>query len=283
MRHRLGLLAVVLVAVGGCGGSSHRVARTSTEAGRHAAVEAPAALEGCSAPGRGWRRLVVADGPDELDAAVLGHGRIALVFANDSRNQTCGWLAFARALAGRGMQVALFEYASVGSPGEVRATAAALRDDGARRVIAVGASVGARAVIELAARASPGVDAVVSLSAERQISARYPDILPAARRARLPSLYVGSREDGYTSFGMETIQLHDATPAKINELLLVPGADHGVDLLAGKNAQRVRSTILRFASRIGCTVGAGCRSFGDGMARRPGRHHGHGEAELLHA
>ena len=79
------------------------------------------------------------------------------------------------------------------------------------------------AVVELAARASPGVDAVVSLSAERQISARYRDILPAAHRARLPSLYVGSREDGYTSFGKETIQLHDATPAKINKLLLVSG------------------------------------------------------------
>ena len=223
---------------------------TSTAARGHAVGEAPAALEACSTPGPGWRPLRVADGPAELDAAVLGDGRLAFVFANDSRNQTCAWLSFARELAKRGMRVALFEYASVGSPDEVRATAAALRDNGAHRVIAVGASVGARAVIELAARASPDVDAVVSLSAERQISTRYPDILPAARRARLPSLYVGSREDGYTSFGEETIQLHDATPAKINELLLVSGDDHGVDLLVGRNGERVRSTILRFATRV---------------------------------
>jgi hypothetical protein len=236
--------AVVLLAVAcqtGCGDSGN-----PTE---HARGQPPAALRACNAPGRGWRPLRVADGPNELDAAVLGDGRLAFVFANDSRNQTCGWLSFARELADRGMRVALFEYASVGNPAEVRATAAALRDLGARRVIAIGASVGARAVVELAAKASPGVDAVVSLSAERQISARYPDILPAAHRARLPSLYVGSREDGYTSFGKETIQLHEATPAKINKLLLVPGDAHGVDLLGGQNGDRVRSAIVRFASQ----------------------------------
>jgi pimeloyl-ACP methyl ester carboxylesterase len=221
---------------------------TREPSGAHRRAEAPAALAACRAPGPGWQPLRVADGPAELDAAVLGHGRLAFVFANDSRNQACTWLSFAHDLADRGVQVALFEYASVGNPGEVRATAAALRDNGAHRVIAVGASVGARAVIELAARARPGVDAVVSLSAERQIALRYPDILPAARRVRLPSLYVGSRQDGYTSFGKETIQLHDATPAKVNELLLVSGDDHGVDLLAGRDGGRVRSTILRFAS-----------------------------------
>jgi pimeloyl-ACP methyl ester carboxylesterase len=227
-----------------CGGEGEPTRPNATR------VQAPGALQGCRAPGAGWQPLTVADGPAKLDAAVLGNGRRAFVFANDSRNQTCGWVPFARELADRGMRVALFEYASVGNPGEVRATAAAVRDRGANRVIAVGASVGARAVIQLAAERSPGVDAVVSLSAERQISFRYPDILPAARRARLPSLYVGSREDGYTSFGKETIQLHDATPAKIDKLLLVSGDDHGVDLLAGSNGQRVRSAILRFASGV---------------------------------
>jgi dienelactone hydrolase len=239
-------MPVVLAAAlqAGCGGKS-----APSEARRSA--EAPAALAACRTSTPGWQRLRVADGPAALDAAVLGHGRLAIVFANDSRNQACTWLPFARELADRGMQVALFEYASVGNPDEVRATAAALRRNGARRVIAVGASVGARSVIELAAKASPGVDAVVSLSAERQISLRYRDILPAARHVRLPSLYVGSREDGYTSFGKETIQLHDATPASTNELLLVPGDDHGVDLLAGRNGGRVRSAVLRFASAAG--------------------------------
>jgi hypothetical protein len=240
----VGLVVLALAWATACGGGGE----PTTPATAH--VQAPAALQGCRTPGAGWQPLTVADGPAKLDAAVLGGGRLAFVFANDSRNQTRGWVAFARELADRGMRVALFEYASVGNPGEVRATAAALRDKGARRVIAVGASVGARAVVQLAAERSPGVDAVVSLSAERQISFRYPDILPAARRARLPSLYVGSRQDGYTSFGTETIQLHDATPAKINDLVLVSGDDHGVDLLAGRNGQRIRSAIMRFASHI---------------------------------
>jgi dienelactone hydrolase len=116
-------------------------------------------------------------------------------------------------------------------------------------VIAVGASVGGRAVVELAAKPSPGVDAVVSLSGERQIGPSYPDILPDARRVELPILYAGSRGDGYTLFGKETAELHEATPAQINELLLVPGSDHGVDLLSGRQGDRVRAAILSFVSR----------------------------------
>jgi hypothetical protein len=52
----------------------------------------------------------------------------------------------------------------------------------------------------------------------------------------MPILYAGSHRDGYTLFGKETVQLHEATSAPINELLLVPGSDHGVDLLSGAKA-----------------------------------------------
>ena len=144
---------------------------------------------------------------------MLGRGRIGFVLANDSGNDPCTWLPFAESLAERGDRVAVFRYASVGNPGELRATAMALRAAGAERVVAVGASVGGRAVVELAAESSPGVDAVVSLSGEREIGPSYPDILPDARRVELPILYAGSRRDGYTLFGKETVQLHEATPA----------------------------------------------------------------------
>jgi hypothetical protein len=30
------------------------------------------------------------------------------------------------------------------------------------------------------------------------------EILPAARRVRVPPFYIGSREDGFTTFGQET-------------------------------------------------------------------------------
>jgi hypothetical protein len=57
------------------------------------------------------------------------------------------------------------------------------------------------------------------------------------------SLYVGSRTDGYTTFGRDTRQFHSVTPAKVNQMLLVPGDNHGVDLLPDP---RVRTTIIEF-------------------------------------
>jgi hypothetical protein len=79
------------------------------------------------------------------------------------------------------------------------------------------------------------LDAGVSLSAERSVGANLREILPLARRIRLPSPYVGSRDDGYTTFGRDTRQFHQVTPAKVNRMLLVPGGDHGVDLLSDEN------------------------------------------------
>jgi hypothetical protein len=62
----------------------------------------------------------------------------------------------------------------------------------------------------------------------------------------VPSLYIGSREDGYTAFGRETREFHRVTPARVNRMLLVPGGDHGVDLLSDASGPRVRAAIVDF-------------------------------------
>jgi hypothetical protein len=41
-------------------------------------------------------------------------------------------------------------------------------------------------------------------------------------------------------------QFHQVTQARVNRLLLVPGGDHGVDLLSDENGPKVRRTILAF-------------------------------------
>jgi hypothetical protein len=62
----------------------------------------------------------------------------------------------------------------------------------------------------------------------------------------VPSLYIGSRQDGYTTFGRETRDFHRVTPARVNPILLVPGGDHGVALLSDANGARVRAAITAF-------------------------------------
>jgi hypothetical protein len=36
------------------------------------------------------------------------------------------------------------------------------------------------------------------------------------------------------------------TPARVNQMLLVPGGDHGVDLLSDEHGPRVRAAIVAF-------------------------------------
>jgi dienelactone hydrolase len=141
----------------------------------------------------------------------------------------------------------VFEYDDESrAPTEAIAAAHALRAAGARHLALVGASIGGRAVVQATSRDHRTFAAAVSLSAERSVGANLREILPLARRVRTPSLYVGSRDDGYTYFGRDTRQFHQVTPAKVNRILLLPGGDHGVDLLSDDNGPRVRKTILAF-------------------------------------
>ena len=229
--------ALVAALLAGCGGHTTPAPPTaSPEVG-------PSAVEVCARAGPGWRAFEVHAHGARLNAAVLGDGEVGVVFANQSGNSTCDWLPFATELARDGRRVVVFEYHDPGSAAsELLAVARALRAAGARRVAIVGASVGGRAVVQAAARDRAAIVAAVSLSAERSVGA-LPEILPDARRVRVPSLYVGSREDGYTTFGRDTRQFHSVTPAKLNQMLLVPGDNHGVDLLPDP---RVRTTIIEF-------------------------------------
>ena len=61
-------------------------------------------------------------------------------------------------------------------------------------------------------------------------------------------MWVSSANDGYTNFADETRQLYRGARghARPHDLLVVSGADHGVDLLTGGQAKRVVPTVTRF-------------------------------------
>jgi dienelactone hydrolase len=231
--------ALVTALFAGCGGGGADRAPPATR------PAGPDAVTACVRASRQWRSFPVRARGGPLSAAVIGKGGVGVVFANQSGNSACGWLPFAER-EGRDRRVVVFEYRDqAAAAGELRAVARALHAAGTRSVAIVGASIGGRAVVQAAARDRGTVAAAISLSAERSVG-RLQDILPDARRVRVPSLYVGSREDGYTNFGRETRELHGVTPAKVNQLLLVPGDDHGTDLLADASGPKVRAAIVAF-------------------------------------
>jgi pimeloyl-ACP methyl ester carboxylesterase len=236
-------LAVAFTAAAcGCGGGDddHPPAKPS-----HAT--APDPLDHCESAGRGWQPLE-AGGATGAPAARLGSGRVGVVFANDSINDACSWSALARPLAAHGYAVAVFK-ASRGLEVDQAVTVGdALRSAGAQRVVLIGASVGARAVLQAGASHPRGVVGLVALSAERTVTNSPGDLLPDMRHVRLPVLSIGARRDPLTKYGRDTRALdrklaHDT-------MLLVSGSDHGTELLGGRHGPQVRAAILRFVRSL---------------------------------
>jgi len=89
------------------------------------------------------------------------------------------------------------------------------------------------------------IAAIVSLSGERTVQ-DCADILPAARRVRTPVLYVGSQPDGLTDGARQPRELRRAVRSKATQLVLVPGSEHGTDLLFGDQGQAVSDRIEAF-------------------------------------
>jgi dienelactone hydrolase len=243
-------LALAAAVVAGCGG---RGGATSTAPpGTTATASRSAAFDDCLRPGPAVRLVTVPAPGERLPAVVLGGGgSTGVVFANQSASVACGWLPYARTVASAGVRSLVFDYAQASRDAEVLAAARWLRAHGARRVVLVGASIGGRAVVTAAARGGPRqVDGVVSLSGERILGAQ-PDLLADARRLRVPALWVSAENDGYTNFATETRQLYRGARghARPDRLLVVGGADHGIDLLTGAQAGRVVPAVTRFIRR----------------------------------
>ena len=204
----------------------------------------PEPLDRCPSAGAGWQALPTSGQYSPPSAAHLGSGRVGVVFANDSNNDACDWSREARALVDRGYAVAVFDASVAFESRQALAVAQALRKTGVRRVAVIGASVGARAVLQVGAERPPDVSGLVAMSAERRINSNPNDLLPIARKVRLPVLTIGSRGDPLTSFGKDTTAWHRAIPD--DRVLLLSGGDHGVELLSDSHGARVRATILAF-------------------------------------
>jgi hypothetical protein len=116
-------------------------------------------------PGRGTVRLA---------GVMLGHGTKAVLFAHQLNGDFCQWLPFAHSISATGTPAFVFSFrdalpstgeddaAGFGYTADLAAAAAELRRRGARRIVLVGASIGASAAIDAANRIR--AEAVVALS-----------------------------------------------------------------------------------------------------------------------
>jgi pimeloyl-ACP methyl ester carboxylesterase len=230
---------VLVAALAGCGGGGAGHAATPAPV---PAARAPKPLESCRSAGAGWVKLPTR-GYYSPDAARAGAGRTGVVFANDSNNDACSWLREARSLIGSHYAVAVFDSPSVGYEIDqaVSVIGALRRRAGVRRIVVIGASVGARAALRVGAEHPRAAIGLVALSAERSIRSDPSDLLRIAPRIHVPVLSVGSRNDPLTMFGKDTKAWDRALPDV--RTVSLPGSGHGVELLSN---HRVTTAILSF-------------------------------------
>jgi pimeloyl-ACP methyl ester carboxylesterase len=156
---------------------------------------------------------------------LLGTGGTVVVLSNESDQDRCAWVAFARTLVDKGFRVALWDYGDGAPQTELAGVVSAVRDQG--RVVLLGASKGAKASLIAARQLGSAVAGVVSLSAEAEL---VPDIDVASASAGItvPVLLVTADNDRYGSAeALDGIRRGLADVV----VLRVPGAAHGTLLL----------------------------------------------------
>ena len=183
----------------------------------------------------------------------FGHGKTAVVLAHQYGGDVCEWAPYAGRLASLGYTAIAFDFRGFGlsqhRTGEalirydqdVVAAARLARTQGAARVILVGASIGANAVVVAGAEAKPPVDGVVSLSAPATFRL---DAVSAAKRLKVPVLYVAGTIDEGGIYRQDARTLYTATAAADKAITLVPTAEHGVQLVG--HPGKVRTQVERF-------------------------------------
>src|SRR5919197_788237 len=142
MRRRFGLLAAMVLALAGCGGSSHPAPRKEATSAT-AAAPARAARPRCgdAAVTAHAIRFRTSDGVG-LSGAVIGSGPVGAVLIHEYPRDLCGWWPYARYLSRHGVRALLFDLRCFGRsacPGgrghavdDVAAAVAELRRRGAR-------------------------------------------------------------------------------------------------------------------------------------------------------
>ena len=185
----------------------------------------------------------------------FGKGATFVVLAHQYGGDMCQWVPYAKRLTSLGYSALAFDLRGFGLSQkrygnalirydlDVAAAAKLARGLGAKKVILVGASLGANAVVAAGAAITPPVNGLVSLSAPGTFRL---DAVAAAKRLAVPAFFAAGQVDEGGTYATDARAMYAADPAPGKELVIVPGAKHGVALGAGPGT--VRSKLERFLS-----------------------------------
>ncbi|MBA2475955.1 MAG: alpha/beta fold hydrolase [Actinobacteria bacterium] len=236
------------------------LALAASSAGASSRTEQPYCLQ--AGDGAASVSLRAADGA-RLRGLLLGSGKLGIVLGHQVGSSSCEWYEQGKTFAAAGYRVLAIDFRGFGSSpvparlptqaldSDVAGAAAELRRRGARRVVAIGSSLGGTAVVVAAASRASRLDGVVSLSAP---AAYYGlDALRAAKRLTVPARFLAARLDG--NFPADARALGRAARSRDKAVLILPGGAHGTSLLENTiSARRARAFVVAFLGRIAATA-----------------------------
>jgi alpha-beta hydrolase superfamily lysophospholipase len=180
------------------------------------------------------------------------------VLAHGYPSTLCEWTRYAPVLARAGFRVLMFDFRGSGLSkrgatgdylADIRGAAAEVRRRGAERVVLMGSSFGATAVLSAAPTVRPRPAGVVSVSALLTLNDRVSSFSPPAAlapRVRSPLLLLWARGD-YRFRREEARRFVRAVPVRDKAVATFAGDWHGVSLLQGVPA--ANRLLLKFLRR----------------------------------
>ena len=177
---------------------------------------------------------------------LLGTGPRGIVLGAQANGGICQILPIAQRLQARGYHIAVFDWGTNYATDMTRATRAVL-SDGAQRVVLGGFSRGALVGLGIAPRLGRQVAGVISISGGPSASEGFSTIRSLSAY-RGPILLVSSKDDPV--FPPGTSASIAAAHHGPDTLLVVPGSEHGLDLLDGPYSQRIIAAIDSFLANV---------------------------------
>jgi pimeloyl-ACP methyl ester carboxylesterase len=230
--HRVGrhfpVIAFAALALAGCGGSTGGTAAPTDTSitGATTVGTTRKALDSCAREDATTRIVHFRGAGAHLDGVVLGDGATGVVLAHQLHSNLCSWLPYGERLAAGGMRVLAFDFPSTSDLDRyVLAAVTELRRQGAHTIALAGASMGGTAVLVAGSR-DPTIARVASLSGPRDFEGLAAG--RAVRQLHAPTLFIAAKED--SPYVDDARALYRAATGD-KRLLVVPGFDHGTDLL----------------------------------------------------
>jgi pimeloyl-ACP methyl ester carboxylesterase len=252
------ILVLTLVLAGavaaGCGSQSATTATTATPPTGATVTTSTPAIGGTPPATAGRAVSFTTEDGVTLGGHVFGSGQAGVILAHMYPADQTSWYPTAQRLAQAGYLVLTFDFRGYGESGgskqidlidrDVTAAIAQIRKEGAAAVVLAGASMGGTASLIAGDRAqslsSIRLAGIATLSAPVEFQGL--SAAAAVPRIIVPLLFIAAEKDAGAAGAQQLEQLSSGK----GDLQIVPGSDHGTNLLSGVQAAKVYQLLLDF-------------------------------------